>query len=484
MRLEKDSLGELEVPDEAYYGIQTVRTSNNYRVSNHTYNEYPEVIAAVAEIKKACAITNAQIGALNEEKARAICKACDEVISGKFAGHFPVNVWRSQGTGVNMNVNEVLANRANEILTGKVSYEVIHPNTHVNMCQSSNDVFPTAEAIVIFRLIEPVLKEAREIESTLLIKANEFKEVVRLGRTGLQDAVPMTWGQVFAGWLRSVSRVRKELENLRPIFQFGVMGGTAVGTGMGVLPGYPELIYPNLSKVIGFEMKQRMYEDEVVKNSGIFDGMRNTDHHSILMEVIKELVAAITRIANDLILYSSGPRAGIKEVVLSYIAEGTTGYESENTAYLCELMTDVLGEMVIAEEMAFYSSNEGQLDHGSINSGGFITVVNALKLAASSLRLFNEECLKEVQINEEVVRGYAELSTSLSTMVSSLFGYPTGVKVAKKAIETNRSCKEVAKQEKILSSEVCEEIFDVLALTDRDKTVELFRKYKSIRKID
>ena len=187
-------------------------------------------------------------------------------------------------------------------------------------------------------------------------------------------------------------------------------------------------------------------------------------------------MAAITRIANDLILYSSGPRAGIKEVVLSYVAEGTTGYESENTAYLCELMTDVLGEMVIAEEMAFYSSNEGQLDHGSINSGGFITVVNALKLAASSLRLFNEECLKEVQINEEVVRGYAELSTSLSTMVSSLFGYPTGVKVAKKTIETNRSCKEVAKQEKILTPEVCEEIFDVLSLTDRDKTVELFRK--------
>lgn len=484
MRLEKDSLGELEVPDEAYYGIQTVRTSNNYKVSNHTYNEYPEVIAAVAEIKKACAITNAQIGALNEEKARAICKACDEVICGKFLGHFPVNVWRSQGTGVNMNVNEVLANRANEILTGEISYKEVHPNTHVNMCQSSNDVFPTAEAIVLFRLIEPVLKAAKEIESTLLIKTQELKDVVRLGRTGLQDAVPMTWGQVCAGWLRSVSRARKELENIRPIFQFGVMGGTAVGTGMGVLPGYPELIYPNLSKVVGFEMKQRIYEDEIVKNSGIFDGMRNTDHHSMLMESLKELVAAVTRIANDLILYSSGPRSGIKEVVLSYVAEGTTGYEFENTAYICELMTDILGEMVIAEEMAFYSSNEGQLDHGSINSGAFITVVNALKLAASSLRLFNEKCLKEVRINEEVVRSYAELSTSLSTMVSSLFGYPTGVKVAKKAIETNKSCKEVAKQEKILTPEVCEEIFDVLSLTDRDKTVELFRKYKSIRKID
>ena len=484
MRKEKDSLGELEVPDEAYYGIQTVRCSNNYKVGKHSYNEYPEVIRAVAEIKKACALTNSQIGALSNKKAYAICRACDEVIQGKFNGHFPVNVWRSQGTGVNMNVNEVIANRANEILTGKVSYEEIHPNTHVNMCQSSNDVFPTAEAIVLYRLIKPVVKAAEAIEKVLTDKALNYKETVRLGRTGLQDAVPMTWGQVFGGWLRSVQRAREEVEKLREVFRYGVLGGTAVGTGMGVLPGYPERIYGNLSSIVGFNMMQKVYEDEIIKNSGIFDGMRNTDHHALLMEAVKELFAAVTRIANDLLLYSSGPRAGINEVILPYVAEGTTGYTSENTAYICEMMTDVLGEMVIAEEMAFYSSNEGQLDHGSINSGGFITVINALKLSASALTMFNDRCLKGVSVNEELVREYAEKSTSLSTMVSSLFGYPVGVKVAKAAIVGNCSCKEVAVKDKVLPSEVCEEIFNVLSLTDRDQTIELFRKYKSIRKID
>lgn len=484
MRLEKDSLGELEVPDEAYYGVQTVRCSGNYKIGNHTYNEFPEVIRAMAEIKKACAITNSEIGALNHVKAEAICKAADELIAGKFAGHFPVNVWRSQGTGVNMNVNEVIANRANEILTGKRAYDQVHPNTHVNMYQSSNDVFPTAEAIVLYRLIDPLVASAKEIEKTLEVKARDFKSVVRLGRTGLQDALPMTWGQVFAGWLRSVQRAREQLESLKEVFSYGVLGGTAVGTGMGVMPGYPERIFENLSKVLGFTMKQKVYADEVIPNSGIFDGMRNTDHHSVLMEVVKELVASVTRIANDLLLYASGPRSGINEVKLPMSAEGTQGYEHENTAYLCEMMTDVLGEMVIAEDMTFYSANEGQLDHGSINSGGFITLVKAIKLASHALSLFNNECLKGVEVNEELLRSYAEKSTSLSTMVGSLFGYPTGVKIAKQAIAEDLSCKEVAIKEHVLPEDVCEEIFDVLALTDRNKTIELFKKYRNIRKVD
>ena len=316
------------------------------------------------------------------------------------------------------------------------------------------------------------------------VKARDFKSVVRLGRTGLQDALPMTWGQVFAGWLRSVQRAREQLESLKEVFSYGVLGGTAVGTGMGVMPGYPERIFENLSKVLGFTMKQKVYADEVIPNSGIFDGMRNTDHHSVLMEVVKELVASVTRIANDLLLYASGPRSGINEVKLPMSAEGTQGYEHENTAYLCEMMTDVLGEMVIAEDMTFYSVNEGQLDHGSINSGGFITLVKAIKLASHALSLFNNECLKGVEVNEELLRSYAEKSTSLSTMVGSLFGYPTGVKIAKQAIAEDLSCKEVAIKEHVLPEDVCEEIFDVLALTDRNKTIELFKKYRNIRKVD
>ena len=331
---------------------------------------------------------------------------------------------------------------------------------------------------------DPLVASAKEIEKTLEVKARDFKSVVRLGRTGLQDALPMTWGQVFAGWLRSVQRAREQLESLKEVFSYGVLGGTAVGTGMGVMPGYPERIFENLSKVLGFTMKQKVYADEVIPNSGIFDGMRNTDHHSVLMEVVKELVASVTRIANDLLLYASGPRSGINEVKLPMSAEGTQGYEHENTAYLCEMMTDVLGEMVIAEDMTFYSANEGQLDHGSINSGGFITLVKAIKLASHALSLFNNECLKGVEVNEELLRSYAEKSTSLSTMVGSLFGYPTGVKIAKQAIAEDLSCKEVAIKEHVLPEDVCEEIFDVLALTDRNKTIELFKKYRNIRKVD
>ena len=167
MRMEHDLLGDLPVPDDAYYGIQTVRCAANYDVTDRTFNDLPEVIRAVAEVKKACAMTNAQIGALDKSKAAAIEQACDEIIAGKMAGQFPVNVWRSHGTGVNMNVNEVIANRANEILTGHKGYEAVHPNTHVNMCQSSNDTYPTAEAIVLYRMIGKALKSVRYLDCLL-----------------------------------------------------------------------------------------------------------------------------------------------------------------------------------------------------------------------------------------------------------------------------------------------------------------------------
>ena len=207
MRLERDSLGELEVPDNAYYGIQTVRCMHNHAVTDHTFNELPEVIRALAEIKKACAITNAQIGALEPHKAEAIIQACDEVIAGQFADQFPINIWRSHGTGANMNMNEVLANRANEILTGHKGYDTVHPNTHVNMCQSSNDVYPTVQFIVLYRLIGEVLESTKLLEKTLGEKAVEFKDIVRIARTCLQDAVPNTFGQVFGGWQHMIYRL-------------------------------------------------------------------------------------------------------------------------------------------------------------------------------------------------------------------------------------------------------------------------------------
>ncbi|MCI5850501.1 MAG: lyase family protein [Sutterellaceae bacterium] len=329
MRLETDALGEMEIPDDAYYGIQTTRTAANYAVSPHTYGEYMEIVRAVAEVKKACAMTNEEIGALDPRKSRAIQQAADEVIAGKFDGQFPVNVWRSQGTGVNMNVNEVIGNRANEILTGKKGREEIHPNTHVNMCQSSNDVFPTAENIVIYKGIGLVSDSLRHLEETLGGKAFEFRDTVRLGRTGLQDAVPMTWGQVFGGWQSEIQRARKALEAYRPVFQGVVLGGTVLGTGMGQQPGYSERIYGNLSRVLGYDVHPVAMEREVIPDSALFDGMRNTDHHASLMDLLKAAATAMGRIANDLMIFSSGPSAGIRELFLPEVARGRSGIRAK-----------------------------------------------------------------------------------------------------------------------------------------------------------
>ena len=483
MRREKDSLGELDVPDDAYYGIQTVRCAGNYGVSDHTYSEYPEVIRAMAEIKKACALTNLQIGALSPEKAQAILAACDEMIAGQFNDQFPVIIWRSQGTGVNMNVNEVLANRANEILTGHRGYDAIHPNTHVNMCQSSNDVFPTAEVIVYRRILAPLLTAAETLEKTLEEKAVDFKYVTRLGRTGFQDALPMTWGQVFGGWQSSLQRTRRQLQAHAESLNECVLGATAIGTGMGQLPGYADHIDENLSKVLGFDMHLVQMRWEVIPDSGVFDAMRNTDEQFVLMGKVKGVVAAAARIAQDLMVFGSGPRAGIGELTLAATASGILGYPGETTNYTCEMMLDVLAEVLAAEHMVYLASAEGQLDHSSQNSAGFITAIDAIKLATDALTVFTRDAVAPVKVNSDVCSRNAELSTSLSTVVGSLFGYPVGTQVAKTAIREGISCKEAALRDGILPKEICDELFDINTLVDRRAMLALFRKYANLRKV-
>lgn len=484
MRIEKDSLGEMAVPDEAYYGIQTTRVSQNYLVSDRTYNDYPEVMHAVAEVKKACAITNAQIGALDSKKSEAIQQACDEMIAGRFDGQFPVNIWRSQGTGVNMNVNEVLANRANEILTGHKGYDQVHPNSHVNMCQSSNDVFPTVEAIVLHRRVKRVCDALKRLEKTVAKKALEFESVIRLGRTGLQDAVPMTYGQVFGGWQSQLRRNRITLEHYRQTFEEGVLGATVLGTGMGQLPGYAEHIYENLSKIIGFEMHlAQMPGDEVIPDSAVFDSMRNTDHQLILMERLSAVATAMGRIANDLLLYSSGPRTGLCELYLPELDEELQNYLGTSCTYVPELVIETMQQVIATEQMAMFAANEGQLDHGSINSGGIICVLDALSMVEDVVDIFATKCIEGIQVNVERCKTNAELSTSLSTMVSSLYGYPTGVKIAKLAIAENISCKEAALKEHLLPPEVAEDLFNVKKLTDCREMVAMFHKYGKLRKI-
>ena len=483
MRIEHDALGDLPVPESAYYGIQTVRCAANYDVTDHTFNELPRVIRAVAEVKKACAITNKEIGALEAKKADAIVAACDEIIAGKFAGQFPVNIWRSHGTGVNMNVNEVIANRANEILTGHKGYDAVHPNTHVNMCQSSNDTYPAAEAIVLYRMIGDTLEAIKYMEEALAKKAIEFKDDVRLGRTCMQDAVPMTFGQVFGGWHAMIVRNRKRLEAMRPEFQETILGATVLGTGIGQMPGYHEAIYKNLSKVVGFEMRQVKMEEEVIEDSALFDGSANNDGLMILLSVLKAISCAGGKIGNDLYIFSSGPRTGIGEFTLPSIAPGSSIMPGKLNPYMPELLLQIMQQIMSHEHVATLTINESELDLCSSTCASFLGAMESLELIEKGFRLFTDLCLKGIGINREKARHNAEMSTSNATMVSALFGYPIGTKIAQMAYKEGISCKEAALREKLIPEDVAEEIFDVKKLTSRKDTVEMFRKYGALRTI-
>ena len=484
MRMEHDSLGDLPVPDEAYYGIQTVRCAANYDVTDHTFNELPHVIRAMAEVKKACAVTNAEIGALEKKKAEAIEQACDEIIAGRFADQFPVNVWRSHGTGVNMNVNEVIANRANEILTGHKGYDAVHPNTHVNMCQSSNDTYPACEAIVLYRMIGETLEAVEYMEDALAAKAIEFKNDVRLGRTCMQDAVPMTFGQVLGGWHCLVQRNRMRLERMRPEFQETILGATVLGTGMGQMPGYHEAVYKNLSKVVGFEMRQAKMKNEVIEDSALFDGSANNDGLMVLLGVLKAIACAGGRIGNDLYVFSSGPRTGIGEFILPSIAPGSSIMPGKLNPYMPELLLQIMQQVCSHEQVATYTINESDLDLCSSTCASFMGAMESLELIAKGFRLFTDLCLKGLDVNRAKARKNAEMSTSNATMVSALYGYPIGTRIAKKAFAENISCKEAALREKLIEPDVAEELFDVEKLAHRRDTVAMFAKYGKLRSID
>ncbi|HIU16910.1 MAG TPA: lyase [Candidatus Avidesulfovibrio excrementigallinarum] len=485
MRTEKDALGEMQLPDEAYYGIQALRSLANFDATDKTFNDYPAVVRALAEIKKACALANRDIGALEAHKAEAIVQACDDILAGRMQGQFPVNIWRGGGTSINMNLNEVIANRANEILTGHKGYDQVHPNTHVNMCQSSNDVYPTAENLVLYREIGRTLEGVARLEASLAEKTEAFKDVVRLGRTCLQDGVPMTLGQVFCGFHGVIRRGRMRLEALRDDFRTGVLGGTVVGTGIGVLPGYVEAVYPHLSAIVGFEVHLPANPaGSPIADAGLFDAMQNSDGLIELSAALKLLACSAGKIANDLRLLSSGPRSGFKEIRLPAVAPGSSIMPGKINPFMCDLVVQIMHQVAANDWAITMNSSISDLDLACNATVGFFGLLQSLEMIGNGFALFSEKCVQGIVANEEVCRRYAEESTSLATIVSTLYGYEIGSKIAKLAYKEGITCKEAALREKLIPAEAAEELFDVYALAHREQCVALLKKYGSMRTID
>lgn len=460
MRIEKDALGEMNLPDDAYYGIQSLRCAENHNVTDHTFRELRQIQTALAEIKMACAAANYRIGALSQEKAEAIIHACEEMRRGNFADQFPINIWRSHGTGANMNANEVLANRANELLTGHKGYDTVHPNTHVNMCQSSNDVYPTVQSIVFYRMIGDVLDSVELLENSLGRRALEFKDAVRLGRTCLQDAVPNTFGQVFGGWQHMIWRLRVRLQDFREGCRSVPLGATVLGTGMGQMPGYGEAVMKELSSVLGWQVYWPVWDKEVIEDSAVFDSMQNCDETMVLAGLLKALCCAAARISKDLCIYASGPDHGFNEIFLQ-------PYEGRRPSFIPELMIELMQRSVAFDQVATLTVNENDGDEAINDSASFVNAMELLESMKNAFALFSVHCIDTLRINESHAKENAEMSTSLATMVSALFGYEIGTKIAHKAWEEGISCKEAALKEGLLSPEVADELFDPLKLTNR-----------------
>ena len=446
MRIEKDALGELPVPEEAYYGIQTVRCAQNYDVTDHTFNELPHVIRAVAEVKKAAALANKEIKALEAHKADAIAQACDEIIAGKLSDQFPVNIWRSHGTGVNMNVNEVIANRATEILTGRKGYDEVHPNTHVNMCQSSNDTYPAAEAIVLYRMIKKTVESVKYFEDALKEKAIEFKDLPRLGRTCMQDAVPMTFGQVFAAWQSLVQRNRKRLEKLLPEYQETILGATVLGSGMGEMPGYNEAVYKHLSDIVGFEMRQAKNKDEVIEDSALFDGSQNNDSFIYLLGVLKCIACAGGRIGNDLYIFSSGPRTGIGEFILPSIAPGSSIMPGKVNPTQCEAVTMVAVQVMGNDAAMGFAASQGNFELNVFMPVIAYNLIQSIRLLGDVMDSFRSHCVTGIRPNLARIDYNLHQSLILVTGLVPVVGYDKACLIAKKAAKEGLTLREAALQ--------------------------------------
>lgn len=470
MRKEVDTLGFLMLPDNVYYGVQTKRALDNFHVSDQTTNDLPEMIRNLALIKMAAALANNSIGHLPDKICNAIVKAAEEAANLCFADQFPVDVFQGGGgTSFNMNMNEVLANRANEIITGSKGYERVHPNTHVNMGQSTNDVIPSVMKITCYKEIERADKSLELLEKAFADKAKQFKNEVKLSRTCLQDALPITFGQEFSAYRDFLKRNRAYLNSFREECLQLPLGGTAVGTGLGTYPKYLENVYRELGKI---------YDLNLTPEENFFDGMSNADFYVRLSGQLKSIATGLSKIATDLRIYSSGPRGGFCEIYLPAVQPGSSIMPGKINPVIPEMINQI-GYQVCGNDFAITMATEG----GEMDLNVWEMVISrnlfeSFKLITRSAHIFATRCISGITVNSNKCLEDVEKSTALSCVIASISGYSAGSEVAAKASEEGISVKEAALKLNVMNKQQAEKLLNPLTLTDMQKTAEMISQKK------
>jgi len=456
-RIEKDSIGEKKIPADAYYGIQTLRAAENFKITG--LNMHPDLLNNVIIIKKAAAITNNEIGLLSKEKTEAIVNACDKILKEKLYKDFIVDpIQGGAGTSLNMNVNEVVANIAIELLGGnKGDYSIVNPLDDVNLGQSTNDVIPTAGKMTAIILLDKLTKQLTRLEEALLIKAKEFDDVIKMGRTQLQDAVPIRLGQEFKAYASAVKRNIKQLEKSRKDMFEVNLGGTAIGTAINVNKEYLKRIVPNLNKVTGLEFSQA--ED-------LIDATQHMDAFVSVSGSVKSCAVALSKIASDLRLLSSGPRTGLGEINLPAKQNGSSIMPGKVNPVIPEVVNQVAFNVIGNDVAIALAAQSGQLELNAFTPIILYNLFQSIDTLTFAIETFIDNCIVGITANKEKCRNDVDKSISVVTVIAPIVGYDKASEIAKRAQNENRSVKEIILEENILTKEEIKQLLDPIKMTE------------------
>ncbi|MCO4850279.1 aspartate ammonia-lyase [Bacillus vallismortis] len=455
-RVEKDFLGEKQIEADVYYGIQTLRASENFPITGYKIHE--EMINALAIVKKAAALANMDVKRLYEGIGQAIVQAADEILEGSWHDQFIVDpIQGGAGTSMNMNANEVIGNRALEIMGyQKGDYIHLSPNTHVNMSQSTNDVFPTAIHISTLKLLEKLLKTMEDMHFVFKQKAQEFDSVIKMGRTHLQDAVPIRLGQEFEAYSRVLERDIKRIKQSRQHLYEVNMGATAVGTGLNADPEYIKQVVKHLADISGLPL---------VGADHLVDATQNTDAYTEVSAALKVCMMNMSKIANDLRLMASGPRAGLAEISLPARQPGSSIMPGKVNPVMAELINQIAFQVIGNDNTICLASEAGQLELNVMEPVLVFNLLQSLSIMNNGFRSFTDNCLKGIEANEKRLKQYVEKSAGVITAVNPHLGYEAAARIAREAIMTGQSVRDLCLQHDVLTEEELDIILNPYEMT-------------------
>ena len=464
-RVESDLLGELKVPADALYGVQTQRGINNYHISRKTMSMYPDFIIAIAYVKLAAVETNHTLGVINDEIAGAISQACREIIDGKWHDNFPIDMMQGgAGTSVNMNANEVIANRALEIIGHeKGDYQYCYPNDHCNCGQSTNDVYPTTIRLALIRMNKSLVAALTGLISALRYKGEEFADCIKMGRTQLQDAVPMTSGQEFNAYANNLEEEILNLErNVKLLHEIN-MGGTAIGTGLNAVPGFAKLCAANLSKLTG---------EAFVSASDLIEATPDTGAYVSYSSALKRLAVKLSKICNDLRLMASGPRCGLHEINLPAKAPGSSIMPGKVNPVIPEVVNQVCFKVIGNNTAVSFAAEAGQLQLNVMEPVITECLIESLVWLKNGIETLTEECVLGITVNKEHCLEMVKNSIGIVTALNPYIGYKTSSKVAKEAFETNRSVYEIVLEKGLMTQDKLDEALDPAKMLSSHKFIK------------